>query len=711
MTHLKSKTCHYLSIMITCTGILTLSTTLAYADWVSTNGPVGGDVRAFTVDEGRIFAATYCGGIFCSSDRGTSWKPVSAGLSKSPTNAMNDFCMASVGGTLIAGTIGAGAFRSTDHGSTWTPADSGLKSGIIYCLAVEGDTVYAGDHLCHVYQSVDKGRFWKIINAGVTTSLIQSLLVHNGTLYAGTYGNGLCISGNNGQTWTKIDSLFTYRIITAMAAHDSTVFVGISSDISNPGAIYRSVDNGAHWVKFDSGIGSRKSIRAFTVDSNAVWVVTEDGIYRSIDDGNTWISSGSGLDNKQGLSLLADKGTLYAGTLGGVFVSKDHGVSWQKSNDGLTATSVNALILRNKIVLAGCESGVFSYEPAGHTWKEFGTGTITGTISTLLPYGNSLYSATSSTIYLLENDTSTWKSVYPGNGDFRCLALRDSVVFAGSYGKGVVTSSDGGKHWNVPATSGITSDDEVLSMTVSANAIFAGVNNHGIFKSDTAVGVKWNKLTNGISENATAYTFTQCGGFLFAGTNLGIYRSPDNGATWNKVNSGLKYSYIKCLAADSNVIFTSTDSGVFVSGNYGDSWQNVTGGLGNTKIQSLVAMDGSLFAGSYGGGVWQRPLSEMTVAVKRHGGLSSAGSELISICTSAKPNSNFSVSFFNQRSSHVTLNVLDLMGKEQVVLVDGFLGPGKHTHQWSTKILAPGCHIIKIQIGETNHYARIFVAR
>jgi hypothetical protein len=218
-------------------------------------------------------------------------------------------------------------------------------------------------------------------------------------------------------------------------------------------------------------------------------------------------------------------------------------------------------------------------------------------------------------------------------------------------------------------------------------------------------------LTNGISEIATAYTFTQCGGFLFAGTSLGIYRSPDNGTTWNRVNSGLKYSYVKCLAADSNVIFASTDSGVFVSGNYGDSWHNVTDGLGNAKIESLVAMDGSLFAVSYGGGVWQRPLSEMTVAVKRHGRLVAAGPELFSICTSAKPNSLFSVSFFNPRSSRVTLKVLDLMGKEQVSLIDGLLGLGKHTYQWSTKIVAPGCHTIKIQIGETNHYARMFVAR
>src|SRR5271169_5139892 len=101
-----------------------LSPAISFAQWVQTNGPYGGVVSVFATStfgrEKNLFAGTWGGGVFLSTNNGTSWTAVNSGL----TN-FSIMSLAVSGTNLFAGTQN-GLFLSTDNGNSWNAVDSGL---------------------------------------------------------------------------------------------------------------------------------------------------------------------------------------------------------------------------------------------------------------------------------------------------------------------------------------------------------------------------------------------------------------------------------------------------------------------------------------------------------------------------------------------------------------------------------------------------------
>ena len=86
----------------------------------------------------NLFAGTYGGGVFLSTNNGASWVSVNSGLTNTFVNAL-----AIAGTTIFAGT-NDGAFLSTNNGAAWTPVNDSLSSVYIYSLAVSGNHLFAG---------------------------------------------------------------------------------------------------------------------------------------------------------------------------------------------------------------------------------------------------------------------------------------------------------------------------------------------------------------------------------------------------------------------------------------------------------------------------------------------------------------------------------------------------------------------------------------
>lgn len=72
-------------------------------------------------------------------------------------------------------------------------------------------------------------------------------------------------------------------------------------------------------------------------------------------------------------------------------------------------------------------------------------------------------------------------------------------------------------------------------------------------------------------------------GVLFAATaNAGVFRSTDDGVSWQPINSGLGDHHVHSLAlhpSDPAILFAGTDDGVYKSVDGGDSWQAINSGL------------------------------------------------------------------------------------------------------------------------------------
>jgi len=96
---------------------------------------------------------------------------------------------------LYLGSWYAGVYRSTDGGSTWQPINAGLPTShaLVRSIAIDPvDTqrVYIGVG-GQVYQSTDGGDHWNGIGNVLPAEVQRMAVGTNGTVYAAVYGEGV----------------------------------------------------------------------------------------------------------------------------------------------------------------------------------------------------------------------------------------------------------------------------------------------------------------------------------------------------------------------------------------------------------------------------------------------------------------------------------------------------------------------------------------
>jgi hypothetical protein len=60
--------------------LLVLYSYTAQANWVQTDGPEGGTIQVLLVNGSTVFAGSHGGGIFFSTNNGSTWKALNSGL-------------------------------------------------------------------------------------------------------------------------------------------------------------------------------------------------------------------------------------------------------------------------------------------------------------------------------------------------------------------------------------------------------------------------------------------------------------------------------------------------------------------------------------------------------------------------------------------------------------------------------------------------------
>jgi hypothetical protein len=179
----------------------------------------------------NLFVGTQ-GGVFLSTNNGTSWTEASAGL---PTNY--DVRAFKVIGTNLFAAAG-GVYLSTNSGTSWTAVDSGLTSPYVSALAVSGTNLFAGTYGGGVFRSTNSGTSWDSASAGLPTNTpVQSLAVFGTNLFAGTGypfppfgggGVGVFLSTNSGASWTAVNTGLptVLRSVRALAISGTNLVAG-----------------------------------------------------------------------------------------------------------------------------------------------------------------------------------------------------------------------------------------------------------------------------------------------------------------------------------------------------------------------------------------------------------------------------------------------------------------------------------------------------
>jgi hypothetical protein len=205
------------------------------SNWIQVNnGLTNMDVNTLTVSRNgtggyNVFAGTWGSGIFLSTNNGSSWTQVNNGLkdlyvntiavSSPDSNSIGTGPIATNNTFLFAGTVEGGVYLSTNNGSSWTQVNNGLKNQSVLSIVCGPNgksnyNLFAGTSGNGVYLSTNNGSNWTQINNGLTNQSVQSLAVSsNGesglNLFAGTNGGGVYISTNNGSSWVQVNQGLT----------------------------------------------------------------------------------------------------------------------------------------------------------------------------------------------------------------------------------------------------------------------------------------------------------------------------------------------------------------------------------------------------------------------------------------------------------------------------------------------------------------------
>jgi hypothetical protein len=110
---------------------------------------------------------------------------------------------------------------------------------------------------------------------------------------------------------------------------------------------------------------------------------------------------------------------------------------------------------------------------------------------------------------------------------------------------------------------------------------------------------------------------------------------------------------------------------------------------------------GTIYAGTGGGGVWRRPISEMVGIINDKQQTLSPISTDFNLTTSAQSNHNIAISFFLSQSQPVDLNIYNLSGREVARPVNRNLEAGKPA----------GCYAVRMQAGSHVYVKNIPVSR
>ena len=316
---------------------------------------------------------------------------------------------------------------------------------------------------------------------------------------------------------------------------------------------------------------------------------------------------------------LSVKGTeVFAGTVDGVYRSTDDGAHWKEVNPILPARATQprvwSLTVTGQYIMASFyETNLYVSSDDGANWKsavvgEMGTAPLITAASVSYFLGGSPTSAT----YRSTDNGANWAQLGSPYA-VRSIAMQDSIVLVtGSAGwatgpVGVFRSGDYGVTWNLIYT---CQPNQVIGnpLALSGNRAVAGITYyHGCYSlASTDAGLTWTDSVHVPcnSINSIVYDPTQPEhGFVFAGTDSGVFRSSDNGAHWFPVNNGLLSTLVYSLAfkvegtGGKTMLYAGTGGGLFFSTDFGNTWSQTLG-----PSQWVYATDGStLFAASSNG--------------------------------------------------------------------------------------------------------------
>jgi len=672
-------------------------------------GPLrGGRTTSITGVPGRpnlFYIGVANGGVWKSDDAGRTWLPI---FDSQPTGSIGALAVAPSNPNVVyAGSgeglqrpdlaVGDGIYKSVDGGATWTHL--GLRDGRqIAAIAVDPKNAdrffvavlghpYGPNAERGVYRSLDGGAtFTRVLfeneDAGAYDVIVDphDANVVYASLWAARQapweigssfeiaGSGVYKSSDGGNTWAQLTQGVPARIgraEIAAAPSDSQVVYTYADTPDNGGAVYRSADAGAHFVKTNgaANIAQRGddlvSIAVDPHDANVVYL-TNTSTYRSSDGGKSFtaIKGAPGGDDYHAVWIDPnDSNVIALASDQGATISVNHGRTWSSWYNQPTAQMFH-VAADDRFPYWVCggqqESGSACVSSRGNwgaitqrDWQTAGAQeygyVVPDPLHPGIFYGGKVERFVERTGQVQE----VAPVALPGKGyravrteplafdhfDRRRLYFGSNVVFQ---------TDDGGLRWHaispdltrahpgVPDVLGAFERDDpahgthrgvVYALAPSyrhRGTIWAGTDDGLLWitrdggthwRNVTPAGLSsWSKIAQiDASRTDDDTAFVAVTRFRLDDLRPYVYVTRDGGAHWQLAVSGLPDQPVNAVRQDPQeprLLYAATENGVDVSFDGGAAWQSLQLNLPHTSVRDLIVHGNDAAIATHGRGFW-----------------------------------------------------------------------------------------------------------
>jgi len=694
--------------------IILLGSTSLYPqqlNWKHLGGPMGGTVGDMNINsQGDIYAGVYSSwidysGLYKSTDNGDSWNRIES--------QFEDFEVYSIYitkddhiwiGTNFQGRI----YLSTDNGISWENKRNGYNTGECWAFGESKDGVlFAGDgQYVQLYRSTNYGDTWEL-SANLRPLVFAT--DSNNKVYAGTF-DGLFATTDNGLNWTQNNFLSNIPVSSILIDTNNNIYCS-TGYYNNGNGVFYSTNGGLNWTQL--GLAG-KVVLSMSFDSEgSLYAGTkQDGLFRTTDMGQSWTQYQNGLYRKQVFRLRINKqDDIFIGSENeGIFRSVNNGESFVQI--GLPISNVKNIVFSgDSLIFASTPSGVQKYNRINKEWSNAGLHNVEAISITPSDY---LYAGTfDDGLYKSTDLGKSWEltnlTIDSLMSVYNVLAINDDTVFVATEFN-LRRSLDAGESWTKLSVApdffrkGLTQNKSDNSIYVtgykSPNYILYRTTNYGD-SFDSLMSEFTVVETNGLS----SYNYYIL--LAAASSTGGVFRSIDNGITWEKIidNKNMRSIY---LNSDGVILCSALDS-LYYSNNFGNDFVNIPYILKPENYVSEIENDvnSKLFFGTYIEGIYEIDLITKVEENSEHNPQGYAFSQ-----NYPNPfNSVTKIKYNLPVESNIEIKFFNVLGEEILFENLGKHSPGEYEYIFNSSGLPSGIYFYQLETDEYTSTRKMILLR
>ncbi len=593
--------------------------------------------------------------------------------------------------TVYIGAAAGGIWKTTDGGTTWTDKSDGLSRLTFGAIAIDpnntntvyvgtGETIWFSNNTTYegngLYKTTNGGDTWAHITNGFglqthfsdvevnpsnSNILLASLGSGNSNLGTSFINEGIWQSTDAGVTWARtlnVDDAFD----VAFHPSNSLLAYAACGNRSTSGGFYRSTDGGATWIQSNTGLPSATLIGRMQFDLSAsspliIYALIYDhatsftgqrtAAFKSSDGGLNWAQISSGVNFTGGTqgwydlclavhpsdpNIVNFGETLLSRTTDGSSIALLNPSYW----DNPTHVDIHKIQFapsNGNIAYVGCDGGVYKSTDVGVTWSS-----VNNNINTIQFYRVASHPTNASILFGGAQDNGNFSTsdkgatnwVFETTGDgMECFVDYNdpNYVFMATQNGNLLRSTNGGLTWLSAFSSSGAWVSPYWQHPTNFNYIYTAQNRRIYRSTSRGASGTWSQLssttitTNRIT--SVAQSIVTVGNMMavssYYTTTPDVDKSTDEGATWtditaNITNAGFTGTNIQRVIADpvnANTFFVTRASygggQVIKTTDFGTTWTNISGNLPAVPVNDLfIDPDNTshLYAGNDFGVYW-----------------------------------------------------------------------------------------------------------